>query len=212
MWKAIFQALAKAFSKLKTSGKWVLEKGDKWIWQPCKEVVSDMVDESLEMVGRGCDAAEWCLDKASSLWPFGGGGGGPAIPKKALDLPTGDDAQMAVAEAKGHQKATDILLDDPIAQVRVYLRSTDQQREAVPLTKLSVEQQVWLAAISKDKHQHQLLLDAPDRKIFDALRGIENAIPGVRSYGVEEERPGPLTDRIHLFRTGELERSPAYAH
>jgi hypothetical protein len=180
-----------------------------WCWDATKAFASDAFDETFQMIGRGCDAAGWCLDKAARFWPFGGGGG-PAAPKKNLDLPDGEDAKQAVHAAQSHQKATDILLDDPIAQVRTYLQSTDKQREAVPLTKLSVEQQVWLAGLSKE--QQQLLMDAPDRKVFDALRGIENAIRGVCSYGVEEERVGPLTDQIHFFRTGELGRPPFYAH
>lgn len=144
---------------------------------------------------------QWCLDR------LGGGGGGPAAPRSMLDLPDAEEAKDAKAEARDQQRVADIMLDHPATQVKMWLGATALQRESIPLSKLSPEQQVWLQMLPEEKHQ--LLLDAPDRKIFDALTGKEGAIPGVLSYGIEPERVGPLTERISSFRNQAAERRMA---
>lgn len=208
MWQAFLQAVIRAFAALGSVGKWVLDQGNRWVWQPCKQITADALNECGQMVHRAGTVLEWTGDKIARYMPFGGSGGGPALPKKDLGLPTADDAKFAQENARGQYKAADSIMDHPARQVKAWLNASEAERETIPLTKLSIEQQVWLAAITEDKYQ--VILDAPDRKIFDALRGIEDAIPGVLSYGVEPERKGPLTERVHLFRSGELERPPLH--
>lgn len=148
----------------------------------------------------------WTLDRLSALVGGGGGGGSPAAPRSLADLPDATEAHEAKHQAKDQQRAADILLDHPARQVKMWINAAERDRETVPLTKLSMEQQIWLQSLPVN--QLQLLLDAPDRKIFDALTGREDAIPGVLSYGGEPERAGPLTERIRMFRNGELGPAP----
>ena len=152
------------------------------------------------MTGQGLT---WCWNTFLSVMP--GGRSGPAAPRPLEKiLPDADDVKDVKAEVINRHRAVEALADDPLVQIRRFIQAHEHQRESIPLTRLSTEQQIWLA--DRSEEELQLMNDAPARKLFDALTGKEDAIPGVTSFGIKKGKPGPLTDRVMLFRNGNVDR------
>lgn len=160
----------------------------------------------------------------TALWNFGdacwrtawswlpGGGGGTVMPPKKLDLPDIDEAHDAKFEAQDQQCAADLMLSSPARVVQAWTRASKEEREVIPLTKLTTDQIDWLEVRLTDDQIKLLANEKSEFKIEAALAGTDGAIFGVPSVPTARKKSGPdLTDRIAEFRLGGIERPPAYA-
>lgn len=166
----------------------------------------------LKLAEGGIKAFEWGWQRFLNLLP-GGGGGGTVMPPRKLDLPDVDDMHEAKAEAADQQRAADYILSSPERVALAWARATKDERDAIPLTKLTTDQIDWLEVRLTDDQLKILAAEKSEHKVAQALAGQENAIFGVPSVPVRKRKSGPdLTDRIMDFRIGGIERPPAYVH
>jgi len=156
--------------------------------------------------------ADKCWQTAWS-WLPGGGGGATVMPPKTLDLPDVDEAHEAKDAAANQQRAADYMLSSPERVVLAWARASKDERDSIPLTKLSTDQIDWLEVRLTDDQIAVLAAEKSEFKISAALAGQEDAIPGVPSVPVKKRKTGPdLSDRISEFRLNGIERPPAYVH
>ncbi|WP_156392495.1 hypothetical protein [Rhizobium sp. Root482] len=156
--------------------------------------------------------ADWCWQTAWS-WLPGGGGGGTAMPPKTLDLPDIDEAHDAKEAAANQQKAADYMLSSPERVVLAWARATKDERDSIPLTRLSTDQIDWLEVRLTDDQIKILADEKSEFRVAAALAGQEDSIPGLPSVPLKRKKSGPdLTDRISDFRMRGIERPPAYVH
>lgn len=151
--------------------------------------------------------------RAAWSWLPGGGGGGTAMPPKTLDLPDVDEAHEAKEAAINQQQAADYMLSSPERVALAWARATKDERDSIPLTKLSTDQIDWLEVRLTDDQIKILAGEKSEFRVAAALAGQEDAIPGVPSVPRPKKKSGPdLTDRISDFRMSGIERPPAYVH
>ncbi|MBY5820036.1 hypothetical protein HFN60_31075 [Rhizobium leguminosarum] len=168
-------------------------------------------------VGKGAWSASWkfvdgCWRMAWS-WLPGGGGGGTAMPPAKLDLPDVDEAHEAKEAAANQQKAADYMLSSPERVVQAWARATKDERDSIPLTKLTDDQIDWLEVRLSDDQIKILASEKSEFKVSAALAGQEDAIPGVPSVPLKKRKSGPdLSGRIADFRAVGFERPSAYVH
>ncbi|MBY3594178.1 hypothetical protein HJA87_30580 [Rhizobium bangladeshense] len=166
----------------------------------------------LKLVEGGIKGFEWCWQRFLGLLP-GGGGGGTVMPPKRLDLPDVDDAHQAKAEAADQQRAADYMLSSPERVALAWARASKEDRDTIPLTKLTTDQIDWLEVRLTDDQLKILASEKSEYKVAAALAGQEGAIFGVPSVPARNKKSGPgLSDRIMDFRAGGIERPPAYVH
>lgn len=159
----------------------------------------------------GLNALDWCWRAAWSWLP--GGGGGTAMPPAKLDLPDVDDAHEAKAAAKDQQLAADYILSSPERVAMAWARASNEDRDTIPLTKLSTDQIDWLEVRLTDDQIKILAAEKSEHKVAQALAGQEGAIFGLPSVPSRKKKSGPdLSGRIAEFRAGGLERPPAFVH
>jgi hypothetical protein len=162
-------------------------------------------------LGKGLDGLDWCWRQFCGLLP--GGGGRTVMPPKRLDLPDVDEAYEAKAEAADQQRAADYMLSSPERVVLAWARASKDDRDTIPLTKLSTDQIDWLEVRLTDDQLKILAAEKSEYKVAQALAGQEDAIFGVPSVPSRKRKSGPdLSGRIHAFRNVGLERPPAYVH
>lgn len=155
---------------------------------------------------------DWSWRTAWS-WLPGGGGGGTVMPPRKLDLPDADDAREAKEQAAGQQRAADYLLSSPERVALAWARASKEERDSIPLTKLTDDQIDWLEVRLTDDQIKILAAERSEYKVAAALAGQEDAILGVPSVPVRKRKSGPdLSGRIMDFRSGGIERPPAYVH
>lgn len=165
----------------------------------------------MKLAEGGIKGFEWCWQRFLGLLP-GGGGGGTIMPPKRLDLPDADVVHEAKAEAADQQRAADYMLSSPERVVLAWARATTEERDTIPLTKLTTDQIDWLEVRLTDDQLKILAAEKSEHKVAQALAGQEDAIFGVPSVPKVRKKSGPdLTDRISEFRMG-IERPPAYVH
>lgn len=165
----------------------------------------------MKLAEGGIKGFEWCWQRFLGLLP--GGGGGTVMPPKRLDLPDVDEALEAKAEAADQQRAADYMLSSPERVVQAWARASKEERDAIPLTKLSNDQIDWLEVRLSDAQLAILAAEKSEFKVAAALAGQEDAIFGVPSVPKGKKKSGlDLSDRILAFRDGGLERPPAYVH
>ncbi|TAX58903.1 hypothetical protein ELI02_02055 [Rhizobium leguminosarum] len=166
---------------------------------------------------KGAWSATWqfadgCWRMAWS-WLPGGGGGGTAMPREKLDLPDVDEAHETKEAAADQQRAADYMLSSPERVALAWARATKDERDSIPLTKLTDDQIDWLEVRLSDDQIKILASEKSEFKVSAALAGQEDAIPGVPSVPLKKRKSGPdLTDRISEFRALGIERPPAYVH
>lgn len=167
----------------------------------------------LKMAEGSLKGLEWCWRAAWTLWPFGGGGGGTAMPPKTLDLPDVEEAHEAKEAAANQQKAADYMLSSPERVALAWARASKDERDTIPLTKLTTEQIDWLEVCLTDDQLKILASEKSEYKVAAALAGQEDAIPGLPSVPLKRKKSGPdLSSRIADFRAVGIERPPAYVH
>ncbi|MGI0524025.1 hypothetical protein [Rhizobium giardinii] len=166
----------------------------------------------MKLAEGGLKGMEWLWYTAWRLWPFGGGGG-TVMPAKHLDLPDVDEAKETKEMAADQQRAADCILSSPERVALAWARATEDERDAIPLTKLTTDQIDWLEVRLTDEQLKILAAEKSECKVAQALAGQEDAIFGVPSVPVRKRKSGPdLTDRIMDFRMGGIERPPAFVH
>lgn len=162
-------------------------------------------------LGKGFDGVEWLWRTGCSLLPFGGGSG-TVMPPKTIDLPDIDEAHDAKAAAEDQHRAADYMLSSAARVVQAWTRASKEERDAIPLTKLTTDQIDWLEVRLTDDQIKILATEKSEFKIEAALNGQEGAIFGVPSVLTRTKKSGlDLTDRIADFRMNGIERPPAYA-
>lgn len=150
--------------------------------------------------------------RTACSWIPGSGGSGTVMPPKTLDLPDVDEAHEVKAAAEDQQRAAALMLSSPARVVQAWARSSKTERDTIPLTKLTDDQVDWLEVRLTDDQIRILAAEKSEFKVEAALAGHEGAIFGVPSVPTAGKKSGPdLTDRIHDFRLGGIERPPAYA-
>ncbi|MBY3044856.1 hypothetical protein [Rhizobium leguminosarum] len=160
----------------------------------------------------GIKGFEWCWKRFLNLLP-GGGGGGTVMPPKTLDLPDVDEAHDAKEAAANQQLAADYLLSSPERVALAWARASNDERDSIPLSKLTTDQIDWLEVRLTDDQLKILASEKSEYKVAAALAGQEDAIAGVPSVPTPKKKFGPdLTDRISEFRMNGIERPPAYVH
>lgn len=167
----------------------------------------------LKLAEGGMKGLEW-------LWRFGcgflpgAGGGGTMMPPARLNLPDADEAQEAKEAAADQQRASDYILSSPARVALAWARASKQDRDTIPLTKLTAEQVDWLEVHLSDAQLKALATEKSEFKVADALAGREDVIFGVPSVGqIKKRKSDPvIADRIEAFRAGGLERPPAFVH
>lgn len=165
----------------------------------------------MKLAEGGLKGFEWCWHKFLGLLP--GGGGGTVMPPKKLDLPDVDEAHYVRDRAADQQRAADYILSSPERVVQAWSRASKDERDTIPLTKLSDDQIDWLEVRLTDDQLKILAAEKSEFKIAAALAGQDDAIQGVPSVPVRKRKSGPdLSDRIASFRNGGLERQQAHAH
>jgi hypothetical protein len=157
--------------------------------------------------------ADRCWQTAWS-WLPGGGGGGTVMPPKALDLPDVDEAKYVQDRASDQQKAADYILSSPERVVMAWAQASPEHRDTIPLTRLTPDQIDWLEVHLTDDQIKILASEKSERKVAEALAGREDVISGLPSVGeIKNRKSDPvLADRIAAFRSGGIERPPAYVH
>lgn len=167
----------------------------------------------VRLAEGGLKAFDWCWRTFCSMLP-GRGGGGTAMPPKRLDLPDADEAKEVKDMAADQQRAADSILSSPARVVQAWARASKENRDTIPLTKLTPEQIDWLEVHLTDEQLKLLGSEKSEYKVADALAGREDVILGVPSVGQFKKRKSDplIADRIAAFRTGGLERPPAYTH
>lgn len=165
----------------------------------------------IRLAEGGIKGFEWCWQRFLNLLP--GGGGGTVMPPRKLDLPDVDDAHEAISAAQDQQRAADYTLSSPEKVALAWARATKEQRDTIPLTKLSTDQIDWLEVRLTDHQLKILAAEKSEFKVAAALNGQEDAIFGVPSVPKGKKKSGPnLSDRIADFRAGGIERPPAFVH
>lgn len=165
---------------------------------------------------KGAWSASWqfidgCWRMAWSCLPSVGGG--TAMPPKTLDLPDVDEAHEAKEAAATQQKAADYMLSSPERVALAWARATKDERDTIPLAKLTEEQIDWLEVRLTDDQLKILASEKSEFRVAAALAGQEDAIPGVPSVPGKKRKSGPdITNRISDFRMSGIERPPAYVH
>lgn len=166
----------------------------------------------MRLAEGGIKGFEWCWRQFCGLLP-GSGGGGTVMPPKRLDLPDVDEAIEAKAEAADRHRAADYILSSPERVALAWARASNEDRDTIPLSKLTPEQIDWLEVHLSVDQLKILASEKSEFKVAAALAGQEDAIFGVPSVpkGQKKSRPD-LSGRIMDFRSGEIERPPAYVH
>lgn len=145
-------------------------------------------------------------------WLPGSGSSGTVMPPKKLDLPDAQDAHDAKFAAEDQQRAADYMLSSPARTVQAWAGASKEQRDTIPLTKLTTDQIDWLEVRLSDDQLKILASEKSEYKIEAALAGQEGAIFGVPSVPVVKKKSGlDLTDRIQEFRMNGIERPSVYA-
>ena len=145
-------------------------------------------------------------------WLPGSGGSGITAQPKKLDLPDAQTAHDAKFEAEDQQRAADYILSSPARTVMAWAGASKDQRDKIPLTKLTTDQIDWLEVRLSDEQIKILAAEKSEFKIEAALAGQEGAIIGVPSVPSPKKNSGlDLTDRIAEFRSAGIERPPVYA-
>jgi hypothetical protein len=160
------------------------------------------------------NVADWGWRAVWSLWPLSGGGSGAVMPPKKLDLPDVEEAHEAKAVAAAQHRAADFTLSSPERVAQAWARASKEDRDTLPLTKLTTEQIDWLEVHLSNEQIKILANERSETKVAAALAGREDAIFGVPSVGQTREKKsdGALTDRIAAFRAGGIEKPPAFLH
>lgn len=165
----------------------------------------------LKLAEGGLKGFEWCWQRFLGLLP--GRGSGTVMPPKTLDLPDVDEAAYVKDRASDQQKAADYILSSPERVVMAWAQASKEERDSIPLTKLTEDQIDWLEIRLTDDQLKILAAEKSEIKISAALAGQEDAIMGVPSVPVRKRKSGPdLSDRIAEFRMNGVERPPAYVH
>lgn len=166
----------------------------------------------LRFAEGGIRAFEWFWQGFLGLLP-GGGGSRTVMPTRVLDLPDVEDAYEAKAAAQDHQRAAHYILSSPERVALAWARATKEERDTIPLTKLSTNQVDWLEVHLSDDQLKILAAEKSELKVAAALAGQEDAIPGVPSVPVKKRKSGPdLSGRITDFRLSKIERPAACIH
>lgn len=126
---------------------------------------------ALRAAGRGMD---WFL----SIFGIGGGAPAAEIEPEELGLPSLDDLKRVQDNARGQQKAADLMISTALAQVHSYACAKPSARLDMSLDKLNLDQTIWLMKL--DERELALVAAATDRRLQAALDGDDDAIDGVR--------------------------------
>lgn len=166
----------------------------------------------MRLTEGGLKSVEWCWQRFLGLLP--GGGGGTVMPPKTLDLPDVDEAAYAKERAAGQQRAADYILSSPERVAMAWAQASPEHRDTIPLTRLTPDQIDWLEVHLTDDQIKILASERSERKVAAALAGREDVISGVPSVGqIKNRKSDPvLVGRIAAFRSGGIERPPAYVH
>ncbi|KAB1086165.1 hypothetical protein F4V91_06790 [Neorhizobium galegae] len=160
----------------------------------------------------GLNAIDWCWRTFCGLLP--GGGSGTVMPPSRLDLPDVDEAHEAKTEAADRHRAADYMLSSPERVALAWARASKEDRDTIPLTKLTTDQIDWLEVRLTDDQLKLLASEKSEYRVAKALAGEEDVILGLPSVPVKKRKSGPdLTDRIVDFRMmSGIERPPAFVH
>lgn len=126
---------------------------------------------ALRAAGRGMD---WFL----SIFGIGGGAPAAEIEPEELGLQSLDDLKRVQDNARGQQKAADLMISTALAQVHSYACAKPSARLDMSLDKLNLDQTIWLMKL--DERELALVAAATDRRLQAALDGDDDAIDGVR--------------------------------
>ncbi|TAW50584.1 hypothetical protein [Rhizobium leguminosarum] len=137
-------------------------------------------------LGKGAWSASWkfvdgCWRVAWS-WLPGGGGGGTVMPPKTLDLPDVDEAHEAKDAAANQQRAADYMLSSPERVVQAWARASKDERDSIPLTKLSTDQIDWLEVRLNDDQIAILAAEKSEFKIAAVWLGKKMRSLASRAY------------------------------
>lgn len=159
------------------------------------------------------NVADYCWRTAWS-WLPGGGGSGTVMPPAKLDLPDADEARYVKDQAADQQKAADYILSSPERVAMAWAQASPENRDVIPLTRLTPDQIDWLEVHLTDDQLKIIASEKSERKVAEALAGREDVIFGVPSVGQNKKRKSDpfIADRIAAFRAGDLERPPAFVH